>query len=151
MRDEELELALALGADSVVNVAEADAEAETRRLAGGGLDVVVETAGAVAGGRALDAARARGRSRRRARDRGPRRTSSTLPADRIPLRDLTVYGSVGYTTAAWAKTVGLLRDRLVDLDPIVTHRFPLERFEDAFAFMDDRRGVVGRIVLEHAV
>ena len=47
--------------------------------------------------------------------------------------------------------VALLREQLVDLDPIVTHRFPLERFEDAFALMDDRQGVVARIVLEHAV
>jgi threonine dehydrogenase-like Zn-dependent dehydrogenase len=46
--------------------------------------------------------------------------------------------------------VKLLGDRLVDLDPIVTHRFPLERFEDAFALMDDRRGVVARVVLQHA-
>jgi threonine dehydrogenase-like Zn-dependent dehydrogenase len=45
--------------------------------------------------------------------------------------------------------VGLLREGLVDLDPIVTHRFPLERFEDAFALMDERQGVVARIVLEH--
>jgi L-iditol 2-dehydrogenase len=75
----------------------------------------------------------------------------TLPADRIALRDLSVFGSVGYTTAAWARMVALLRERLVDLDPIVTHRFPLDRFEDAFALMDDRRGVVAKIVLEHAV
>jgi len=150
LRDEELELATALGADAVVNVAEADAEAETRRLIGGGLDVVVETAGAVA---AVEL------STRIVREGGRivllgiagRGHDLALPADRIPLRDLTVYGSVGYTTAAWAKTVGLLRDGLVDLDPIVTHHFPLERFEDAFAFMDERRGVVGRIVLEHAV
>ncbi len=73
-----------------------------------------------------------------------------LPADRIPLRDLSILGSVGYTTAAWSRMVGLLRERLVDLDPIVTHRVPLEHFEEAFALMDDRRGVVARIVLEHA-
>jgi L-iditol 2-dehydrogenase len=73
-----------------------------------------------------------------------------VPADRIPLRDLSILGSVGYTTAAWAEMVALLRERLVDLDPIVTHRFPLERFEDAFALMDERRGIVARIVLEHA-
>jgi threonine dehydrogenase-like Zn-dependent dehydrogenase len=61
-----------------------------------------------------------------------------------------VLGNVGYTMSAWAKTVSLLREGLVDLDPIVTHRFPLERYEDAFALMDERRGVVARIVLEHA-
>jgi len=146
----ELELALALGADAVVNVAEADAEEETRRIAGGGLDVVVETAGAVA---AVELSTRLAREGGRVVNLGiaGRDAALSLPADRIPLRDLTVLGSVGYTTAAWAKMVALLRDRLVDLDPIVTHHFPLERFEDAFALMDDRRGVVARIVLEHAV
>jgi threonine dehydrogenase-like Zn-dependent dehydrogenase len=149
LRDEELELALALGADAAVNVTQEDAEAETQRLAGGGLDVVVETAGAVAAAEL---------STRLVREGGRvvllgiagRDQELTLPADCIPLRDLTVFGSVGYTTAAWAQMVRLLRERLVDLDPIVTHRFPLDRYEDAFALMDDRRGVVGRIVLEHA-
>jgi threonine dehydrogenase-like Zn-dependent dehydrogenase len=149
LRDEELELARSLGADAVVNVAEQDAEDETRRLVGGGLDLVVETAGAVP---AVEL------STRLVRE-GGRVTllgiaghdqQLALPADRLPLRDLTVIGSVGYTTAAWAHMVALLREGLVDLDPIVTHRFPLERFEDAFALMDERRGVVARIVLEHA-
>ena len=150
LRDEELELALGLGADSVVNVATADAEAETRRLTSGGLDVVVETAGAVS---AVEL------STRLAREGGRvvllgiagHGHVLSLPADRIALRDLSVFGSVGYTTAAWARMVGLLRGRLVDLEPLVTHRFPLERFEDAFALMDDRHGIVARIVLEHAV
>jgi threonine dehydrogenase-like Zn-dependent dehydrogenase len=149
VRDEELQLATALGADDVVNVAEQDAEAETRRLVGGLLDVVVETAGTIP---AVEL------STRLVREGGRvvllgiagHGHELVIPADRIPLRDLTVLGSVGYTTAAWSKMVGLLREQLVDLDPIVTHRFPLERFQDAFALMDDRRGIVGRIVLEHA-
>ncbi len=150
LREEELELARALGADEVVNVAAVDAEAETRRVAGGLLDVVVETAGAIP---AVEL------STRLAREGGRivllgiagHDRELVIPADRIPLRDLTVLGSVGYTTAAWSKMVGLLREGLVDLDPIVTHRFPLDRYEDAFALMDDRQGVVARIVLEHAV
>jgi len=149
LRDEELELATTLGADAVVNVSGKDAEAETRKLVGGGLDIVVETAGAVA---AVEL------STRLAREGGRvvilgiagHDRELTLPADRIPLRDLSILGSVGYTTAAWAHMVQLLRASLVDLDPIVTHRFPLERFEEAFALMDERRGVVARVVLEHA-
>ena len=149
VRAAELELARTLGANAVVDVAAEDAEEETRRLVGGGLDVVVETAGAVP---AVELAT------RLAREGGRvvllgiagQGQELTLAADRIPLRDLTVFGSVGYTTAAWAHMVALLRDGLVDLDPIVTHRFPLERFEDAFTLMDERRGVVARIVLEHA-
>jgi len=142
LRDEELELARTLGADAVVNVAR-DAIEE------GVLDVVVETAGAVP---AVEL------STRLVREGGRvvllgiagHDQELALPADRIPLRDLTVFGSVGYTSAAWAEMVALLREGLVDLDPIVTHRFPLERFEEAFALMDERRGVVARIVLEHA-
>jgi threonine dehydrogenase-like Zn-dependent dehydrogenase len=149
VREEELELARTLGADAVVNVAAGDPEERTRGLVGGVLDVVVETAGAVP---AVEL------STRLVREGGRvvllgiagHEEELVLPADRIPLRDLTVLGSVGYTTAAWAHMVALLREGLVDLDSIVTHRFPLERFEDAFALMDERRGVVARIVLEHA-
>jgi D-arabinose 1-dehydrogenase-like Zn-dependent alcohol dehydrogenase len=143
VREEELELARALGADQVVNVSRGEPDAA-------GLDVVVETAGAVP---AVEL------STRLVREGGRvvllgiagRDQELALPADRIPLRDLSILGSVGYTTAAWAHMVALLRERLVDLDPIVTHRFPLERYEDAFALMDERRGIVARIVLEHAV
>lgn len=149
VRDEELQLARSLGADAVVNVASQDAEEETRRLLGGHLDVVVETAGAVP---AVEL------STRLVREGGRvvllgiagRDETLALPADRIPLRDLTLLGSVGYTTAAWAHMVALIREDLVELEPIVTHRFPLDHYEDAFALMDERRGVVARIVLEHA-
>jgi threonine dehydrogenase-like Zn-dependent dehydrogenase len=142
LREEELELARALGADEVVNVSRGEPDS-------GGLDVVVETAGAVP---AVEL------STRLVREGGRvvllgiagRDQELALPADRIPLRDLSILGSVGYTTAAWAEMVALLRERLVDVDPIVTHRFPLERYEDAFALMDERSGIVARIVLEHA-
>jgi 2-desacetyl-2-hydroxyethyl bacteriochlorophyllide A dehydrogenase len=141
VRDEERELARGLGADDVVNVG--------REEVGSGLDVVVETAGAAS---AVELAT------RLAREGGRvvllgiagHGHELTLPADRLALRDLSVFGSVGYTTAAWARTVALVSEGLVDLEPIVTHRFPLEQFADAFALMDDRRGVVAKIVLEHA-
>ena len=142
LRDEELELARSLGADAVVNVTRDDLDEHT-------LDVVVETAGAVP---AVEL------STRLVREGGRvvllgiagHDQELALPADRIALGDLTAYGSVGYTTAAWAEMVALLREGLVDLDPIVTHRFPLDRYEEAFALMDERRGVVARCVLEHA-
>jgi 2-desacetyl-2-hydroxyethyl bacteriochlorophyllide A dehydrogenase len=144
VREEELELARTLGADAVVNVSQGDPEADM-----GALDVVVETAGAVA---------ATELATRLAREGGRvvllgiagHGHELKLPADRLALRDLSVFGSVGYTTAAWARTVALVGEGLVDLEPIVTHRFPLERFADAFALMDERRGVVAKIVLEHA-
>ena len=31
----------------------------------------------------------------------------------------------------------------------MTHRFPMGDYEEAVALMDDRRGIVAKIVLEH--
>ena len=39
--------------------------------------------------------------------------------------------------------------RVVELDPIVTHRFPFAEYAQAMRLMDDRRGIVAKIVLEH--
>ena len=69
LRDEELELASALGADAVVNVAAQDAEEETRRLLDDGLDVVDRDRRRRSGRRALDAGRPRGRPGRPPRNR----------------------------------------------------------------------------------
>jgi len=148
IRDEELELARRLGADHTVNVAGADAEQETGRLLGGGLDLVVETAGAVP---AVELATRLAREGGRAVLLGIAGEGKTLelPADRLPLRDLQLIGSVGYTSAVWTRMVELAAARLVDLEQIVTHRFPVSEFERAFALMDAREGVVGKIVLEH--
>jgi len=147
VREEELELARQLGADHTVDAGR-DAEAETRRLLGGGLDLVVETAGAAdavelatrllrEGGRAVLLGIA-----------GEGRTLE-LPADRIALRALSLIGSVGYTTSVWSRVVDLLARGLVRFDGIVTHRFPASDFEAAFELMENRRGIVGKIVLEH--
>lgn len=147
IRDEELELARRLGADHTVNVASADAEDETRRVAPG-LDLVVETAGAV---EALELATRVAREGGRVVALGVAGEGKRLdlPADRIVLRDLGLIGSVGYTTAAWTRTVELVASGLVRLDPIVTHRFPAAEFEAALALMERREGIVGKIVLEH--
>jgi 2-desacetyl-2-hydroxyethyl bacteriochlorophyllide A dehydrogenase len=141
VREEELELARQLGAAEVV-------------LAGDGapardeLDLVVETAGAAAavtlatqvcrpGGRAVLLGIA-----------GEGRTL-TLPSDLLVGQDLTLIGSIAYPASTWSRVVGLLSERVLDLDPIVTHRFPMSEFEEAVRLMDDRRGIVAKIVLEH--
>ena len=73
----------------------------------------------------------------------------TLPSDLLVGQDMTLIGSIAYPAATWSRVVGLVADRVLDLDPIVTHRFPMSDFEEAVALMDDRRGIVAKIVLEH--
>jgi threonine dehydrogenase-like Zn-dependent dehydrogenase len=139
VREEELELARQLGATRVVNVSEP--------VTDDGLDLVIETAGAVpAVELATRVAREGGRVVQLGLAGGDRQLE--LPADRVPLRDLELIGSVAYTTAVWARMVELVRAGLVDLEPIVTHRFPAPEFERAFELMDRREGIVAKIVLE---
>jgi 2-desacetyl-2-hydroxyethyl bacteriochlorophyllide A dehydrogenase len=142
VRPEELELARALGAtDTVLTTDGPVAEAE--------LDLVVETAGAAP---AVELATRLLRPAGRAvllGIAGEGRTL-TLPSDLLVGKDIALIGSIAYPAAVWSRVVRLLAERVVDLDPIVTHRFPLSAFEDAIRLMDDRTGVVAKIVLEHA-
>ena len=62
---------------------------------------------------------------------------------------MTLIGSIAYPAATWSRVVGLPADRVLDLDPIVTHRFAMRDFAEAVRPMDDHRGIVAKIVLEH--
>jgi L-iditol 2-dehydrogenase len=148
VREEELTFARALGADATAHVAEQDPVAATHELLGGGLDLVIETAGASA---AVDLATRLVRPGGRVVLLGIAGEGKTLeiPADRIMFADMDVVGSCSYPTSAWSSVVRLLEHGLLDLDQIVTHRFPTDRFEEAFALMDNRQGVVAKVVLEH--
>jgi 2-desacetyl-2-hydroxyethyl bacteriochlorophyllide A dehydrogenase len=148
IREEELDFARRLGAVATVHAAEEDAVAATERLVGGGLDLVIETAGAV---EAVELATRLVRPGGRVVLLGIAGEGRTLelPADRIMFGDMEVIGSCSYPTSAWLRVVRLLEQGLVDLDPIVTHRFPVARFEEAFTVLDERPGLVAKVLLEH--
>ena len=148
VRTEELELAQQLGADHIVNVKNADPEEAVLDLTPSGLDVVIETAGSPA---AVESATRVARAGGRVALLGVAGASQKLeiPSDRFVVKDLEVIGSLSYTTAVWTKVMRILDKRLVDFETLVTHRFPISNFEEAFAFMDKREGVVVKVLLEH--
>jgi 2-desacetyl-2-hydroxyethyl bacteriochlorophyllide A dehydrogenase len=142
IREAELELATALGATEIVLAGAAP-------LVPAELDLVVDTSGSPAaiafaseicrpGGRALLLGLA-GEGR-----------SLTLPSDLLTGKDMTLIGSLAYPASVWSRVVGLVSDRVLSLDPIVTHRFPAAEFEEAVRLMDNRDGIVAKIVLEHS-
>jgi 2-desacetyl-2-hydroxyethyl bacteriochlorophyllide A dehydrogenase len=141
VREEELELARQLGATEVVLAGDgAPAEAE--------LDLVVETAGVpVAVTLATQVCRPGGRAVLLG-IAGEGRTL-TLPSDLLVGKDMSLIGSIAYRASTWSRVVGLVAERVLELDPIVTHRFPMSDFEEAVRLMDDRRGIVAKVVLEH--
>ncbi len=64
----------------------------------------------------------------------------------VIFKGATVYGVVGRQLwETWYQVRGLLRSGAVNLAPLVTHRLPLERFEEAFALMTSSR--CGKVVL----
>jgi threonine dehydrogenase-like Zn-dependent dehydrogenase len=143
IRESELDLARRLGADETVDVSDGAPAHE------GDLDLVVETAGAVA---AVELATRLPREGGRIVALGISGEGRELcvPADRFALRDLELIGSVGYTASVWSRVVELLGAGLVDFSPVLARRVPAERFEEAFALMAEPDGSVGRILLEHA-
>jgi 2-desacetyl-2-hydroxyethyl bacteriochlorophyllide A dehydrogenase len=54
-----------------------------------------------------------------------------MSPDEVVNNDLRIRGSFGYTAAAWAQVVALLNAGRLDLQPLVTHRFPLDQYEAA--------------------
>ena len=79
-------------------------------------------------------------------------TGSTLEvaADTLVNDDLSLVASFGYTTAAWLRVVALLNAGRYRPGRLVTHRFGLADFAQAFAELAEPTGRRGKVMLEVA-
>jgi threonine dehydrogenase-like Zn-dependent dehydrogenase len=64
--------------------------------------------------------------------------------------DLSIVASFGYTTASWTRVVSLVNAGQVRPGVIVSHRFPLESWEQALAALSRPDGARGKVLLEIA-
>lgn len=67
-------------------------------------------------------------------------------ANDVIFKGITIQGIVGRRLfETWYKTRGLIESGNLDLESVITHRFPLEKFQEAFELM--KKGDSGKIVL----
>jgi L-iditol 2-dehydrogenase len=78
----------------------------------------------------------------------PSGTTVTFPADLLVNNDLTLAASFGYTSAVWARVVELLNAGRIPLGALVTHRYPLEAYNEAFDALTAPTGARGKILLQ---
>jgi L-iditol 2-dehydrogenase len=74
--------------------------------------------------------------------------TTPLPIDDVVYNDLQVIASFSYTSAAWAEVAALLESGQVRLGPLITHRFPLGRFADAYQALRDGTAPRGKVLLD---
>ncbi len=124
-----LDLARQLGAEAVHSLTAGPASEAAKRFAGReGVEIVVETAGtpeAVAG--AIELARPGGRVVLIGLPHEP----SQVHFFWVVRRELTLIGSMIYQDE-FPEAMRLLNEGAVRVEPLVTHRFPLEAIQDAF-------------------
>jgi threonine 3-dehydrogenase len=143
-----LALASRVGAHVVVNAATEDVvQTVTAETAGEGADVVCEMSGVPSAlHQAFRAVRLGGRVQLLGIPKGE---VSIDFANEIIFKGITVYGVIGrkmYET--WHLMRRFLTAGLLDPRPVVTHRFPLARIDDALAAI--RSGDAGKVILEIA-
>ena len=134
-RDEPFRLAMAkkLGADEAINVEKVDLRKRIAELTGGiGVDVVLENSGAVEPiEESLDIVRKGGKVLWAG---GGIRGGIVARVDtyKIIVKELDVIGEISQIPYDWLTAIRLVAGGAVKLGPLVTHDFPLDRWQEGF-------------------
>jgi 2-desacetyl-2-hydroxyethyl bacteriochlorophyllide A dehydrogenase len=112
-----------------------------------GFDLVIEAAGtAGAVERALGLARRGGRVV--LVGLAGNDVTARFPVDDVVNNDLLISASFAYTSAAWAEVTALLGSGQIRLSPLITHRFPLDAYEQAYQVLRESTGPRGKVMLD---
>ena len=146
INDRRLELAKTMGANDAVHPDQVEA-AVKRATNGSGVDVVLEMSGVPA---AIHQAFAMVRLGGRVQMLGiPAKPMEVNFANEIIFKGITIYGVIGrrmYET--WHQMTRFLLSGEFDPTPVITHRFPLEVFEEAMRVI--KTGEAGKVIFEIA-
>lgn len=134
-----LETARALGIDHAVDVQQGDVGALVASLTGGrGVDAAFECSGSLPGVRtAMTQLKKMGRLVQVGL------TQPTLEIDYALLtaREIGLIGTFGHRWESWESALRLIADGKVRTAPLITHRFPLDEWEEAFRVAESQEGI----------
>jgi len=135
-----LAVAERLGINLVINAKNQDPLAAVKEVSDGrGADVVVNAAGSVAVlKQAIDLAARRGHVLYFAATLAP---EVTLDLDLIHYKELRLVGSYDSTIAQYEDALALIRARVVQVKPLITHRLGLEQVQDGFEIARRQEGL----------
>lgn len=144
-RAERLALGKRLGANHVIDVNQTDPLPAVRDLTGGqGADLAFDAAGSKSSIlSALDILRPQGRLVLYGVPESP---LDGFPAKQAVLKDVVLYGSLPNRTG-WEQVIDWVAGGRLDLESMITHRFPLEQASEALSTMRDRRDGAIKAVL----
>ena len=143
--DERLARARSFGATETINAAREDAVARILAQTGGGADLVCEAAGVPS---TIEAATACARRFGRVILYGLPGETEVIPypVKDIILKQLAVHGACN-NPDVWAPLLNMVSAGRINLKDMVTHSYPLDGINDAFAAMEDRgQGVLKAVV-----
>ena len=126
-------LARQFGADEVINVEKVDLVKRVKEITGGiGFDVVIENTGAASAvEQSLDIARNGGRILISGGGiRGG--IMAQLDTRKIIVKELELYGEISHVWTSWMTAIKLVAEGKVRVKPLLSHIFPLEKWEEAF-------------------
>jgi threonine dehydrogenase-like Zn-dependent dehydrogenase len=144
-----LGIAKTMGADRVVCTAEEDlAKVVLEATEGRGADVVVETVGSTAARtvyQAVELTRARGTIIIMGTNAENR---SEFPVTTFKEKEMTMIGSRGIPFDALDRALMLLGQERVNLKPVITHRFPLDKIHDAMRIAEHEKDKALKILIK---
>lgn len=144
-RAERMKVACSLGADIAINVREENVVQRIMALTGGaGADAVIECAGTTQA--VLDAVEYSKKNGRVALV-GIYKEAAPLNVNKIVQWNITLAGSKAEGERSLAQALALFSRGSIDLSPLITHTFPLDKIHAAFETAEKRLGGAIKVVV----
>ncbi|MFP7335104.1 alcohol dehydrogenase catalytic domain-containing protein [Shouchella clausii] len=140
-----LELAKKMGASRIVNVNKENLDDIVKnKTIGKGVDFAVECAGHPS---SINTCLQQLKNKGKLVQLGIVGSKVTLDYDLIIYKQITLQGSVAHSMSTWEKVMKLFEQNTLDLNSLITHKFPLERWKEAFEISENKQS--GKVLLYH--